>query len=969
MEEFLKKHKTGKGDEYTHTSMSGGSYNIPDEEMITFLKLYSREVQNKEFHLTERHMKKYGPIVIDLDFKFNEKQKPRVINKEVRDRIVLFLTKSLLEIFSKDNNYTCIVLQRPGQYQRKDTKWSDGLHIQFPYIICDFLVQYWLREKFISEFNLDVACIDSIDKIYDKSVIEKNNWCMYLSTKPDIRPYDVVEIYNSKIVWEDLSMIKKIKILSIRTENDVIEPINLKPMKEHIEEKEKIITAKSSGSVKMEITADQEYDEKMIRMLLNMLKESRSDDYNHWLKIGMILHNCSLTDKNKEIDYLRIWKIWSKGSNKYESGVCERQWKYFKGGSLTIGSLIYYAKKDNPDSFLKYKMENHLKEYEALFPNVALRCESIIQKDHVCIIELKEKTCPFINKAHNEPSLYLEINGLGICLKCKKCSYDTLPNDGHYKLPTGISNKVFGIGKKDEIDLVHSNHEELIINHLTSMEKNPKYEIFEDFTLNKLLYEGLNMTSFDFAVILYYLYKDKFNCTRTRNWYIFRDHRWTQNDTEILNVISINLVGYYKKMKIFYNKLLSKNPKKREKERITKEINIIKNVIKQLKSTSTKTNIVSEAGNLFYKYNDTFESLLNQKRHLFGCNNGVYDLDKEEFRDGRPDDYITLSCGYDYDENAKYEKDIMEILVQILPIEAVRTYLLKSLSICLSGFVKKQKVVFLNGGGSNGKSLLMALVKKVLGRYFAKGPVALITQKRTAAEQASPQLNKMKTARLVMFSEPNKTDVLNSGIIRELSGGEDMANRGLHQDPTDYVPQFKTYILCNALPIVDDNSYGVWRRLRNIVFPSQFVDIPDPLDKNQYKLDENIEDKFDIWRSSFLNILISYYKLHKKEGLLDIPEIMESTDKYKKDSDFYREFEEEFIIKSGDENDYIVWDTLKDKFESWYNENYHRPPPNAKTIKDYFSRNVFKCESNQYRVPGNSSVKFRGWKGVRFISN
>jgi len=133
-----------------------------------------------------------------------------------------------------------------------------------------------------------------------------------------------------------------------------------------------------------------------------------------------------------------------------------------------------------------------------------------------------------------------------------------------------------------------------------------------------------------------------------------------------------------------------------------------------------------------------------------------------------------------------------------------------------------------------------------------------------------------------LFSEPNKKDVLNFGLIKELSGGEQVSSRGLKQDPVDYIPQYKIFILCNYLPKIDDQGKGIWRRIRSIPFTSNFVENPDPNDKSQFKLDEHIGDNFGLWKFTFINILIEHLKLYNQDGLYDIPEIMESTNNYKK---------------------------------------------------------------------------------------
>ena len=68
--QFLKTYKTQKGQEFTHTSLSGGSFNIPEDQLDYFYDAYSQALKNKvELCLTERKMPNTGIITIDLDFR------------------------------------------------------------------------------------------------------------------------------------------------------------------------------------------------------------------------------------------------------------------------------------------------------------------------------------------------------------------------------------------------------------------------------------------------------------------------------------------------------------------------------------------------------------------------------------------------------------------------------------------------------------------------------------------------------------------------------------------------------------------------------------------------------------------------------------------------------------------------------------------------------------------------------------
>jgi len=93
-----------------------------------------------------------------------------------------------------------------------------------------------------------------------------------------------------------------------------------------------------------------------------------------------------------------------------------------------------------------------------------------------------------------------------------------------------------------------------------------------------------------------------------------------------------------------------------------------------------KNTLMDECKSLFY--DSTFEQKLDSNIHLIGFENGIYDLEQSVFREGRPDDYITLSTKNDYykwnDKNPT-NKQIMKFFEQVLPNKSVRDYFLNAL--------------------------------------------------------------------------------------------------------------------------------------------------------------------------------------------------------------------------------------------------------------------------------------------------
>ena len=78
-------------------------------------------------------------------------------------------------------------------------------------------------------------------------------------------------------------------------------------------------------------------------------------DHDAWIRVGMALHHWHPTDG------LKLWRLWSKGGDKFLPGECERRWKSFGGREKGIktGTLAHMATdavadiKDDDDSWTK----------------------------------------------------------------------------------------------------------------------------------------------------------------------------------------------------------------------------------------------------------------------------------------------------------------------------------------------------------------------------------------------------------------------------------------------------------------------------------------------------------------------------------------------------------------------------------------------------------------------------------------
>jgi len=123
------------------------------------------------------------------------------------------------------------------------------------------------------------------------------------------------------------------------------------------------------GKRNRQATDATKYDTKVItedeiqraRDALARLSPTRCDDYQGgaWLNVGMSLYE--LGDVG-----LRLWDEWSQGSAKYEEGACAEKWESFHPAAgpddITMGSLIAWAREDNPEGEIYDKLISQLRD-------------------------------------------------------------------------------------------------------------------------------------------------------------------------------------------------------------------------------------------------------------------------------------------------------------------------------------------------------------------------------------------------------------------------------------------------------------------------------------------------------------------------------------------------------------------------------------------------------------------------------
>lgn len=450
----------------------------------------------------------------------------------------------------------------------------------------------------------------------------------------------------------------------------------------------------------------------------------------------------------------------------------------------------------------------------------------------------------------------------------------------------------------------------------------------------------------DLAKALVARYGNDYVCAslKPESWFHYICHRWEKMEDGIFlrKKISEDMVEVYTDKK---NEILDKVKQcinQADAAMMQGQAKLFIKMIANLKNNSFKTNVMKECRDEFYQKD--FLNLLDKNPWIIGFRNGVYDLKENRFRPGIPEDYLSLQMPIDYVEFNHDDQavlDVHDFFVKIFPDADIRKYFLDISSEVFVGGNKRKHVYFWSGEGDNGKSVTQLFFEKMFGPYAIKLPTSLVVGKRTGSSQASPELARAGNGvRWAILQEPDKKDVLNIGILKELSGNDSFFARNLFEPGREIEPMFKLTVICNDPPSIPYSDKATWNRIRVIPFESTFTDNPpdtpeEQLAQKRFPKDPHFDKKIPNMIRAFAWVLLNHRK--SNPTFVEPDKVKWATLQYKKKNDCYQQFLDENITK--DDNARLNLGDLYASFKDWYKEGFPgNNVPSRADVKDSFLR-------------------------------
>lgn len=213
-------------------------------------------------------------------------------------------------------------------------------------------------------------------------------------------------------------------------------------------------------------------------------------------------------------------------------------------------------------------------------------------------------------------------------------------------------------------------------------------------------------------------------------------------------------------------------------------------------------------------------SVFDANPHILNVANGIVNLISGEILPHDPEALCTkitrTACDFDLPTpvwmnflDSTFESDV-----------ELMGFLQRWAGYCATGCTDERKMVIATGSGANGKSTALNTIAQVLGDYATNMAVTSLMEQ--GPNVIREDLAALQGARLALANEGNKRQVLDTGIVKSLTGRDPIRARFLRENGFVFVPQVKITFVTNNLPEIDGSDQAIWDRLLFLNFNRRF---------------------------------------------------------------------------------------------------------------------------------------------------
>lgn len=390
------------------------------------------------------------------------------------------------------------------------------------------------------------------------------------------------------------------------------------------------------------------------------------------------------------------------------------------------------------------------------------------------------------------------------------------------------------------------------------------------------------------------MYGDKLRyCESEKQWYHYDGIYWERAPMSLLNNMARELQRHFTVL-----------------ANATQDTHRIK-AAKALGNNDKLTNMIKAASNMMVIDVTDF----NQHNHLLAVANGVVDLRTGEMIEPLPEYYITVKAPIPFNANAKSPERFCRFISEICcgRTELIQ-YLLVALGYCITGENREQIYFIFYGKGANGKSVLINILRYVLGDTLTGQVAQDAFVRKSNGSSLNPSLVRIKDTRLAFVSEGNSKQEMDEALLKGLSGGDIVPLRTLFKEHNYNKTHFKIILASNHMPAMRYQDESIQRRTKIIRFDNTFTG-----DKRDNNLDTALQNEAEGILKGLIITAGVYYKygLSKYEPSC----VAEAYNTCRAETDSVFAFVQEHVVRPENPNTFIRSSVLYQHYQRYCADN------------------------------------------------